>query len=257
MKKYISTLLLIFVLTMPINLHAKKLCVKLTFGLASGGDIVGDAFLYPEEYECAATGQTLRSKIGMDVYLEFICHLNPHFSLSLGNGYSSRMLRGKTPHFTPAEGSHYVYVYTFFPEINAQMIPVCFSAIYSFIVSPSFQGNIKGGIGYYFGIFKSESKFRRSVPGLEPVALEFRPSNFTGGGNGVGFHLGAGFDFGFSEHFIFVIEGLYTRVQFKNIESSAKLEEMPLFFSKLFFNYCCSEFDLTGFSLRAGLKFTF
>lgn len=267
MKKYISTLLLIFVFILPLNLHAKKLSVKLTFGLTSGGHIVRDNFIYPVEYECVALGQALRSKIGMDIYLEFVYQLSPHFSLSLGNGYSSRMLRGKTPQFTPAEGSPYVYDYVFLPEINSQMVPICLSARYSYIASPSFQANIKGGIGYYYGIFQSESKFHRSIPGLEPVEPEFRPANFTANGLAFGFHLGTGLDVSLSEHFVFVIEGLYTVVKFKKIESSAKLEEIQLFFSKVifntdtntleFFDYSVSEFDLTGFSLRAGLKFTF
>ncbi len=267
MKKYISSLILIFIFMLPINLQAKKLYLNLTLGLTSGGDIIGDVLLYPTDYECVSTGQGKRSNLGMDIYLELVYQLTPHFSLSLGNGYSSRMLQAKTQKFSPAEGSSYIYEYTFYPEINSQIVPFCFSAIYSLPVSSSFQINIKGGIGYYYGNFESVSKFLRSIPGQEPVDREFRPSNFDGKGHGVGFHWGTGFDVDLSEHLILIIEGLYTKVKFKNFESSVKLDEKQLLFSKFvintetntleFFDYYSSEFDLTGFSLRAGLKLAF
>lgn len=267
MKKYIRSLIPILLLIVPLNLHSKKLFLRLTFGLTSGGDIIGDALFYPTGYKCVAVDQMESSKIGMDIYVEFIYQLTPHFSLSFGNGYSSRMLQAKSQKFSPAEGSTYIYEYTFFPRINSQMVPFCFSAIYSLPVSSSFQMNIKGGIGYYYGIFESESKFHRSIPGQEPVERDFRPSNFDGKGHGVGFHLGTGFDVDLSEHFTLIMEGLYTKVKFKKFESSAEYEEKQLLFSKMvinletstyeFFDYCGSEFDLTGFSFRAGLKLTF
>jgi len=267
MKKYISSLVLIFILVLPLSLQAKKLHLNLTFGLTSGGDIIGEALFYPAGYEYVSTGQEKSSNLGMEIYLEFVYQLTPHFGLSLGNGYSSRILQAKIQKFSPAAGSTYIYEYTFFPKINSQMVPFCFSAIYSLPLSSSFQMNIKGGIGYYYGIFESVSIFLRSIPGQEPVDREFRPSNFDGKGHGLGFHWGTGFDVDLSEHLILIIEGLYTKVKFKNFESSAKLEEKQLLFSKMvinldtstyeFFDYCGSEFDLTGFSLRAGLKLTF
>jgi len=257
--------ILIFTLVffLPVNLQANELFVKMTFGLSSGGD-VNDALLSPFEYsDYISMGDKQESKLGADIYLEFIYQLNPHISFSIGNGYLSEKLEGETAQFVSPEINGRSIGYTLAPEFSSAAIPVCLSSILTFPVSTSIHINLEGGVGYYFGTFESKTKWR-SLPGFTP--WESSSWNYKGKANTIGYHLGIGFDIEFSSSMFLTIGALYRVANFKNVKSTEELGQNSTFSSLLFYriggehldyDYRVSQVSLSSYSFRVGMKFRF
>lgn len=264
-----TTLILLFIFFLPFNLHAKKLFVKIAFGLASGGNVNDTLVTKSEYYDYISMSEGRESKLGQDIYLEFIYQVNSFISFSIGNGYISKMLVGRAAQFDPPESIYpFNPDFTLTPEFSSSVIPVCLSAILSFPVTSSAQANFYGGMGYYLGYFESRMKWEISDP--ESSMGEPRSWNFKGHASTFGYHIGGGFDINLSSNLYLSFEALYRIVEFKRIKSS-DLEssgigwtDITFFILRFFggdsfsdFDYRVSKIGLSGVSCRTGLKFRF
>jgi len=262
---FLLTFFMLFLL-FPLHLQGKQFFVKMSLGVAFGGDI-NDALLTQAKYsDYICIGTEGKPKLGPDIFLEFIYQLNPYISFSLGNGYTSKMLKGKTAEYSPPGIEQLITgVYALSPEFSSDVIPVCFSAIFSFPARSSFRINFTAGVGYYFGAFESKTQRRApSDPGYSTSGI--RSWNFEGKANTIGYHVGAGFDIDLSWNLILSVDALYRIVNFNNIKSSGEIGGDTTFIYFRFFegdeisgdfDYHVSRVSLSGLSLRAGLKFKF
>lgn len=262
MKKISLSLILLLIFLFPLNLQGKRFFVKLSYGLASGGDL-SDMLLTETEYSDYVTmGQEKKTRLGQDIYLEFIYQLNPYLSFSVGNGYTSKALEGKKAHFISPGVTEINFMLS--PEFASSIIPTCFSAILSVPVNSFLRINFAGGIGYYYGVFESKSKWK--APYLEGFSTwEHHTWNFKGKGSTVGYHLGAGFDIDLSSKLFVTVDAFYRIIEFNNIKSSGEIGGSQTFsYFRFFiggelpeFDYRVSRFTLSGYSVRVGLKFKF
>jgi len=260
---FIKILIFIFVFLLPLNLSAKQFFVKMSFGVASGGDVDDDLLTQTEYLDYISMGEEKRSSLGPDFYLEFICQINSYISLSVGNGYTSKMLKGKEAQF--ASPGNIEVGFTLSPEFSAEAIPICFSVILSIPASSSIRMNFIGGVGYYFGTFESKSEWK--APSLSGFSTwQFRSSNFKGNANTIGYHISTGFDIDLSRNLFLAVDAQYRIVRFNTIKSSGELGgDTTLLYFRFFegdkpimdFDYRISRVDLSGFSARAGFKFKF
>lgn len=259
-----KTLILLFVIFLPFNLHAKKLFLKIAFGLASGGDVSDNIVTKSEYYDYISLSEERETKLGQDIYLEFIYQVNSFLSFSVGNGYISKTLIGKEAQFDPPESPYpFNPDFTLTPEFSSSVIPICFSAIFSFPVASTLKVNFYGGMGYYFGSF--ESKMKWQMDSSESSTWEYRSWNFKGTANTIGYHLGTGFDIDLSLNLLLTVDALYRGVNFKRIKSSGVVGMDTTFFQIRFFegesvsefDYRVSQISLSGVLFRTGLKFKF
>lgn len=256
MKKNFLILLLLFFIFPPSNLHAKEIYVKLSFGLAQGGGIE-DVLLTPPGFnEYVEVSQETHSNFGMDVYVEFTYHLNPYIGFSIGNGYISKTLTGKTSEYDRLGLGQ---IFTVFPDFSMEVIPICFSLELSFPLTSSIKFNLRGGLGYYFMRCEGQSTWQISNYNRSTY-------NFDGDSSQIGYHFGGSFDKKLSSNLFLSIDAEYKIVNFTNIQSaelSGDLrtgEYLQWFMSETFteeFNYQVSQVDITGFSMRVGIKFRF
>ena len=256
-KKLFLILFLLTIIFLPSNLHAKKkMYMKVSFGLSQGG-FIEDALLSPSEFsEYVGVSHETHSPLGLDVYVEFIYHLNRFLSLSVGNGYISKSLIGKTSEYDRLDSGQ---IYSVYPECYMEVIPFCCSLSLSFPLSSSIQVNFYGGAGFY--IMKCESKTTWQFGGYDRSTY-----NFEGNSSQIGYHFGGGFDKEIALNFLLTIDAEYKIVNFKNIESEELFgdyrtsEYLQWFMRETFtedFNYQLSEVGLTGLTIRVGIKFRF
>ena len=256
-KKLFLILFLLSLFSLPPYLHAKKkMYMKVSFGISQGG-FIEDAVLSPSEFsEYGTVSYGTHSTIGLDVYVEFIYHLNRFLSLSVGNGYISKSLIGKTSEYDRLDSGQ---IYTVYPECYMEVIPFCCSLALSFPLSSSMQVNFYGGAGFY--IMNCESKTTWQFGGYDRSTY-----NFEGNSSQIGYHFGGGFDKEIAMNFLLTIDAEYKIVNFKNIESEELFgdyrtsEYLQWFMRETFtedFNYQLSEVGLTGLSIRVGIKFRF
>lgn len=264
MKKLFLPLFFVFVFSFPLNLHAKKLFIKLTLGLIPGGN-VEDVLLSPSIYsEYVAICHEKHSKLGQEIYLEFIYKLNPYFGFSIGNGYTHKTLKGKTSQYSlPDLPPDREQVFTVFPKFTMEAVPICFSSIFSFPVTSSIHVNFTGGVGYYFVKYECLSKWSTMYPTGPYFASAY---TFKGNSNEFGFHFGAGFDIDISLNLFLTVDALYRIINLNNLKSVDLYERnttswylenfIGLDFSEDY-EYQLSEAGITGISVRVGLKFEF
>jgi hypothetical protein len=255
-EKLFLILFLLFIIFMPPNLHAKKkMYLKLSFGLSKGG-FIEDTLLSPSEFsEYVAVSHQTHSNIGLDVYVEFIYHLNPYLSLSLGYGYISKKLIGKTSDYDRLDSGQ---IFTVYPEFYAEVTPFCGALSLSFPLSSSIQINLYGGAGFY--LMNCEGKSTWEIGNYDRTTF-----NFDGSSSQIGYHFGGGFDKEIAMNFLLTIDAEYKIVNFKDIESVElsgdyqTSEYLQWFMSETVtvFNYHISEAGLTGLTIRVGIKFKF
>lgn len=265
-RKFFLIIFLTLFLLFPLYIQGKQFFVKLAFGLSSGGN-VEDALLTQAKYsEYISIGGGGKPKLGQDIFLEFIYQLNPYISFSLGNGYTSKVLKGKDTQYSPPEIEHIIKGgYILSPEFSLDVIPVCFSVIFSYPASPTLRINLSGGAGYYFGTFESKTHWRTLAD--SGYGTSRNPTwNFEGKANTIGYHAGTGFDIDFFQNLILSVDVLYRKINFNNIKSSGEVGGDTTFTNFRFFeggavsadfDYRVSRVSFSGFSVRAGLKFSF
>lgn len=257
-QKPFLILFLLIIISLPPNLHAKKkMYLKLSFGLSKGG-FIEDTLLSPSEFnEYVAFSNETHSTIGLDVYAEFIYHLNSYLSLSLGYGYISKTLFGKTSEYDRLDSGQ---IYAVYPECYMEVTPFCSSLSLSFPLSSSIQINFYGGVGFY--LVNCETRTVWQFGNYDRTTF-----NFKGNSSQIGYHFGGGFDKEIAMNFLLTIDAEYKIVNFKDIERVELLtidyrtsEYLQWFMRETFtedFNYQLSEVGLTGLTIRVGIKFRF
>lgn len=249
-------LFLLSIISLPPNLHAKKkMYLKLSFGLSKGG-VIGDTLPSPSEFsEYVAVSHEKHSAIGLDVYAEFFYHLNSFLSLSIGYGYLSKTLFGKTSEYDRLDAGQ---IYSVYPECYMEVTPFCSSLTLSFPLSSSMQINLYGGVGFY--LMNCESRTVWQFGNYDRTTF-----NLSGNSSQIGYHFGGGFDKEISMNFLLTIDAEYKIVNFKDIKSEELIgdyrtsEYLQWFMSETIteFNYQLSEVGLDGLTIRVGIKFRF
>jgi hypothetical protein len=256
MKKIYLILLLLSIIFFPSNLHAKEFYIKLSFGLAQGGAIEDSLLTPPGFNDYVEVSQEIHPNFGMDVYVEFTYHLNRYIGFSIGNGYISKTLTGKTSEYDRAGLGQ---IFTVFPNFSMEVIPICISLELSLPLTSAIKFNLKGGLGYYF--MRCEGNTTWQWGGYNRSTY-----NFDGNSNQIGYHFGASFDKELSMNLFLSIDAEYKIVNFKNMQSSEVSgsletgEYLQWFMYETFtedFDYIVSQASITGFSMRVGFKFKF
>jgi hypothetical protein len=286
MKKYISPLILVFLLLSPFSLESKHLFIKMSFGLFTGGK-VDDTWKMDENYYDAIFTEAASAKPGMDISLEFIYQIHQNFSLALGTGYASRRVRGQTGHFMPVPGTDPLGDFFLYPEIGSNIYSFYLTTIFSFPVMSSLQCNFFGGVGYYTGNIKGDQVADEDVEYYNPhmvknrLIWKFKCSSHT-----VGLHVGTGIDLELPQNSIFSFEVFYRFASFKKFKTSVQRirdgvteilarsigetgedlgEDSTFFYAQKIRNvdlqrdidYLVSQFNYSGFTFRTGIKFRF
>lgn len=255
-QKFFLILFLLSIISLPPNLYAKKkMYLKLSFGLSKGG-FIEDALPSPSQFsEYVVVSRETHSNIGLDVYVEFIYHLNSYLSVSLGYGYISKRLIGKTFEYDRLDSD---LIFSVCPEFYTEVTPFCGSLSLSFPLSSSIQINFYGGAGFYLMNCEGRSAWEMGSSGWTTFS-------FDGSSSQIGYHFGAGFDKKLAVNFFLSIDAEYKIVNFKEIESEElsgayqTYRFIQWFMSETItdFNYQISEVGLTGLSIRVGIKFKF
>lgn len=283
MKKIFLAVFSLF-LILPFQIEAKELLVKMAFGLTQAGRINGSGDSL-NDYFGIKHLKPEKSSFGIDASLEFIYQFHPNFGLALGFGFAKQTPNGTSVVFIPPEGSAIEEEFQLNPMFSSEIYPVYMNGIYFIRLFTSHQMCVFGGVGYYFGRF---------LCGRDASDVAFRFYNFKeeyfcwsyeSNANTLGYHIGVGIDFDFSNNMYLSVEGLYRAVSFSIHKTSViqdsrwsrlpfpvNNEEAGLYGedSTFFYGYRTDEnaperdiqynvnsFDFSGFSLRVALKFKF
>lgn len=262
--KYIMPLFFLSFLVLPSNLFAKKLHLKLSFGLIAGGDIEDALISHPQYNDFVSVSSEMHSRPGMDIHLELIYQLNPHLGFSIGYGYLHQKLEGKTFEYSPPDLPPGIEQdYTVYPQFRTEANPLYLSAIFSFSLA-SVRVNLTGGVGYYFTTYENTTEWHT----IFLSEVYYRSTyNFKQKSNQVGYHFGAGFDVRFATSLVLTIDALYRILDLKELESLDLSDEFYITWEYMQgfmqepitepFDYQLSKANLNGVSIRLGLKFKF
>ncbi len=283
MRKYVYPIILALILLSPVDLVSGQLFVKMSFGISTGGDITDSWHLDSRLYDYTLS-QGEKAESGMDLALEAIYYLNQNFGLSLGFGLVSRSMSGRPGHFIPFGQDEPVDSFDLSPKLSSNMTPVYLTAVLSIPMKSLFQVNFFGGIGYYFGYVKGTKivELYQEADNPSMIANRFlwkHESNV----NGLGYHAGAGIDIDLRGDMDIFVEALYRAVDFEEFNTSNRKvasaapvnaagvtgenlgEKTTLFYAQKVFaveeekdiDYRISRLNLSGFSVRVGIKFGF
>lgn len=283
MKKFVCPVLLGFLLLWPFRLESKRLFVKMTFGISSGGNITDTWHLNPDFYDYTVS-QGEKSNLGTDLALELIYQIHPNIGLSLGTGYVSRRLNGSTDLFIPLGQNEPVENFSLSPELISDITPIYLTTMLTLPFKPFFRVNFQGGIGYYLGCIRAGEIEENYAADINPAMIANRLLwKFESKANAIGFHTGAGVDIALYENIFFFIEALYRTASFKEFKTALQgitnaglamgigqtgenLGEDSTFFyaqkvreveEEKDMDYRISRYDFSGFSVRVGVKIGF
>lgn len=283
MRKYIYPIILGLILMIPLNLESKGFFVKMAFGISSGGDISDSWNLNPGLYDYTQS-QGEKSGREMDLALELIFQIHPNIGLSLGTGTFSKRIHGSTRIFTPFGSGEPVANFSLAPELISDITPIYLTAILTFPIMPSFQVNIQGGIGYYWGSIRGGKLDENWEADINPAMIANRLLwKFESSANAIGFHAGAEIDIAVHGNVFFFMEALYREGNFKKFNASLRNntnpglsngigqtgedlgEESTFFYAQKVISveqekdidYRISKLKFSGYSFRVGLKIGF
>lgn len=283
MKKFVFPVIFCFLLLWPIRLEAKRLFVKMTFGISSGGNITDAWHLNPDFYDYTVS-QGEKSNLGTDLALELIYHIHPNIGLSLGTGYISRRFNGSAGFFIPLGQNEPVENFSLTPKLISDITPIYLTTMLTLPFKPSFRVNFQGGIGYYLGSIRGGEIEENYAADINPAMIANRLLwKFESKANAIGFHAGAGVDIALYENVFFFTEALYRTASFKKFNTSlheitnAGLatgvgqtgenigEDSTFFYAQKVreveeekdMDYRISRYDFSGFSVRVGVKIGF
>ena len=251
-----------------------KLAVKMSFGLAYGGEIEGQAESTTGFFGYQAA-EPENAGFGMDFCLEFIYQLNPNFGLALGLGFINKSMMGHTGVFTDNQVNMATFWYE--PEFAAEIYPITLSGVFTLPLSEGFDFNLYGGAGYYFGNVE--------VRDHNLDVLTDNPDFFwyhfnwimKSSVNSLGYHAGGAFDISAGGGLIITLEALYRSVSFSNFDTEVvqRLSTLnpptELWGNSTFLygqqaggdvdmgdiEYILTNLSLTGFVFKAGFKLRF
>lgn len=275
MKKCALGMIIGLLLFSSMFIHAQdKLAVKMSFGLAYGGNVEGQAVSTNGFFGYQAADPE-KAGSGMDFSLEFTYQLNPNFGLALGFGFINKSMKGHSGVFTDDQ----VMLATFWyePEFASEIYPLTISGVFTVPLSDGFGLNLLGGLGYYFGNVEIREP-NRSVTTDNPDYFWY---HFTwimkSSVNTIGYHAGAGFDISAGGGLIFTLEALFRSVSFGNFDTSVIQDLIGynppegLWGNSTFLyaeqkggevdmgdlDYPVTNISLTGFVFKAGFKLRF
>ena len=283
MRKYVYPIILGLILISPLNLESKGFFVKMAFGISSGGNISDSWNLNQGLYDYTQS-QGEKPGLEMDLALELIFQIHPNIGLSLGTGTFSKRIHGSTRLFTPYGPGEPVADFSLTPELISDITPIYLTAILTFPIMPSFQVNLRGGIGYYMGSIRGGKLDENWEADKNPAMIANRLLwKFESSTNALGFHAGAEIDIAVHGNVFFFMETLYREGSFKKFKASLKDntnqglsngigqtgeglgEESTFFYAQKVLSveqekdidYRISNFKFSGFSFRVGLKIGF
>jgi len=270
----------------PGSFHGIGLSLKLTGGMTyfSGGDVgVGTRGMYDYNSNfLVSQGFTLESFLkpfhfGAEASGDIVFNLNPKFGIGIGSGFiyaSSRSLLN----YYEEEFKYYLFQMVSQPEIR--VVPLRVGMFFSLPIHRLFNITINAGPVLYFA--KYNYTLGADGDNLDSLYQEASAKR-------MGFQGGIGLEINLNQRAIFLIEchGRYAKIS--NFQGTAKIndwelniwgvandnisiEEGTLYFLKRqgypglailndnaagYENIRTAVFDLSGFTLRAGLKFRF
>ena len=180
--------------------------------ISSLDDLFGDlaaaaSLLYG--VEIAKEGEFEKMGSGLDFEGEFIVNLTENIGIGIGAGY---ILRKKDSAASVEFDPFFSVSGNIEPKITA--IPVKLSAYYFYPVSSEMNIFVNGGIGYYFGKVTYSIGMDQSIMGLTLSAKHDGEIK----GNGIGFHGGIGIEFTVAENIGFFVEGAGQYAKLKDWE---------------------------------------
>jgi len=275
MKKFVLLVIVGVLFLSSFQLRADdKLAVKMSFGLAYGGNVEGQVVSTTGFFGYQAA-EPEKAGSGMDFTLEFTYQLNPSFGLALGFGFINKSMKSHSGIFTDDQ----VMLATFWyePEFASEIYPITLSGVFTLPMSDSFDLNLLGGVGYYFGNVEVREP-NKSVLTDNPDYFGY---HFTwimkSRVNTIGYHAGGGFDISAGGGLIITLEALYRGVSFSNFDTSVIQDLLPfnppegLWGNSTFLyaeqqggdvdmgdlDYPVTNISLTGFVFKAGFKLRF
>jgi hypothetical protein len=217
MKKFMILIVIGVLLFSSFELHAdEKLAVKMSFGLAYGGKVEGQAVSTTGFFGYQAA-EPESAGFGMDFNLEFSYQLSPNFGLALGLGFINKSMKGHTGVFTDDQVNMATFWYE--PDMASEIYPITLSGVFTLPLSGGFDFNLLGGVGYYFGNVEVREP-NRSVITDNPDYFWY---HFTwimeSNVNTIGYHAGGAFDISVGGGLIITLEALYRSVSFSNFNT--------------------------------------
>lgn len=210
----------------------------------------------------------------------FIVNLTPHFGIGLGGGY----IQASSKSTVNNVWFGYSYQDTANPKVTA--VPLTLSAYLDLPLGKILSFTVQAGLGYYLGTFSWDYSYESEFDDFK--------ENWEGKSNALGFHGGLGFEFNFSSGIALVVEGFGRYAKLKNLkgdyvfeetffgyQGGESISEVALWYyewrSSLTGNYYPTiefndekpeetsytknvregEVDLTGFSIRVGIRIRF
>jgi len=217
---------------------------------------------------------------GMEFGGEFIVYFTPHLGIGLGAGY----IQVKSESTVNNIWFGYSYQDTANPEVTA--IPLTLSAHFGLPLGKGINFIAHAGLGYYLGTFSWNYSYDSEFDDFN--------ENWEGKSNALGLHGGLGLEFNFSSKIALVVEGFgryaklnglvgdYTLEEsFFGYQGQASIEDATLWYyewrssltekyyptiefdkempeeASFIQNIREGEVDLTGFSIRMGIKIRF
>jgi hypothetical protein len=248
------------------------MAVKMSFGLAHGGKVEGQAVSTTEFFGYQAA-EPEQAGFGMDFCLEFTYQLNPNFGLALGFGFINKSMNGHTGIFTDDQVNMATFRYE--PELASEIYPITLSGVFTLPLSEGFDFNLLGGVGYYFG----NVEVREPNESVQPENPDYAwwPWRLGSNVNTLGFHGGGAFDISVGGGLIITLEALYRSVSFSNfntevvsadiiLDPPAELGGQSTFLyaeqqkgdvDMGDLDYPVTNLSLSGFVLKAGFKIRF
>ncbi len=217
---------------------------------------------------------------GIEFGGEFIVNLTPHIGIGLGGGY----MQASSESTVNNVWFGYSYQDTARPKVT--VIPLTLSAYFDLPLAKRLSFAVQAGLGYYLGTFSWDYSYESELDDFK--------ENWEGKSNALGFHGGLGFEFNFSSRIALFVEGFgrYAKLKalkgdytfeetFFGYQGQGSIDEATLWYyewrSSLTGNYYPTlefndekpeetsflknvregEFDLTGISVRVGIRIRF
>jgi opacity protein-like surface antigen len=216
-------------------------------------------------------------QMGIDFGGEFIINLTPHIGIALGGSY----IQASSKSTVNNVWFGYSYQDTANPKITA--VSLTLSTHFNFPLGKRFNFTAHGGLGYYLGTFSWNYGYDSEFDDIE--------ENWEGKANALGFQGGLGLELNFSSGIALVVEGFGRYAKLKGLkgdyffeqtnQEQESIDDATLWYyewgSSLTGNYYPTikfddekpeetssiknvregEVNLTGFSVRLGIKIRF
>ena len=280
-KSVVLTLMFIFLISSS-SIYAYRFSLKLGTSFYSGGKLT-DEWITTTDYFIHQVNPGKSNKSGNNLFVEMVFFLNSYFSVSVGGEYLSSVSPGSRADFTYPVSSEFSGTSSYSPDLQSAIYAVPISAIFTFNIVRRTRINIFGGVGYYFGELNClSSNWSNTSSRNENIEWSYFDLLNQSKISSIGYHFGTGFNIGLSPRSFIFVEVLYRIVDFTEFDTERSQENSPLsnilphqeelegdsttflYLSRVGgtenmgeMAYRVSKFNLSGISLRIGIKFNF